>query len=63
MEGELVVIMALDFQVVVEDDPEELAFLEYDQSGIWCRVTDSKPSVNPRPIAKLNDILRHMHPV
>jgi len=34
MEGELVDIMALDFQVVVEDGQEELTFLEYDQSGI-----------------------------
>ena len=34
MEGELVVVMALDFQVVVEDGQEELTFLEYDQSGI-----------------------------
>ena len=34
MEGELVVVMALDFQVVVEEGQEELTFLEYDQSGI-----------------------------
>jgi len=33
MEGELVDIMALDFRVIVEDGQEELAFLEYDQSG------------------------------
>ena len=34
MEGELVVVMALDFQVVVEEGQEELTFLEYDQSGM-----------------------------
>ena len=34
MEGELVGIMALGFQVVVGDGQEELAFLEYDHSGI-----------------------------
>ena len=47
MEGELVDIMALDFQAVVEDGQGELTFLEYDQSGIGCRVTDSQPSANP----------------
>ena len=34
MEGELVDVMAWNFQVVVEDGPEELTFLEYVQSGI-----------------------------
>ena len=32
--GELVDVMPRDFQVVVEDGPEERTFLEYAQSGI-----------------------------
>ena len=34
MEGELVVVKLCDFQVVVEDDPEERTFLESAHSGI-----------------------------
>ena len=49
MEGELVVVEPCGFLVVVEDDPEEWTFLESAQSGIRCRVTDSKPSVSPSP--------------
>ena len=49
MEGELVVVEPCGFLVVVEDDPEERTFLESAQSGILCRVTDSKPSVSPSP--------------
>ena len=49
MEGELVVVEPCGFPVVVEDDPEERTFLESAQSGILCRVTDSKPSVSPSP--------------
>ena len=49
MEGELVFVKPCGFLVAVEDDPEERAFLESAQSSIRCRVTDSKPSVNPSP--------------
>ena len=49
MEGELVVVEPCGFLVVLEDDPEERTFLESAQSGIRCRVTDSKPSVSPSP--------------